>query len=673
MEKFISDVLKITPDELMGLMRSYACWHIENVTTLGSLAVDNLQGALKQFPTSAGPIIEKKKTQNVAPLSSAVTPLTTGKTLVVAGLSTAVTPYTGTVDPFPIVVPSPPLGSNTRKSATSAYVSNILATVCSLVSEHSDTVAEEVSNGKEPKQRWQRLLPFLAKAGVCITNYPVRATLPGFEEKKLAQGNDKKTAQGQGVKGLSADELKVLASAIAAPGGQLELHRANPTSQSSSLEPVIVTAPPILTPAEKVEADQGKKAGLKPLWPYPSGVRLFADGRFDYEGPAAILKDASKPDAGSKSSAIDAIIVPDDDDDDDDIFQDSSRGHKRSTSSSTNDVPLKKAKFLPSAQMSTTARTDSSQPIQEKQKPQASDKLAAPAPVVPEIRVGLATPKTAAPKIATGPPAPPSTFSSMPGIIAPSTASSVPTPTTTPSPGTTPSASTNVFASTKDIQAPVVLGAGLPDTSSTPSASLTPNTSTASNSMMPTTSLTLGASPTGTSSLFDGSSTSNAFTTLENTHVNPTAAGVDEMEFAFLDTSLERSATSQVPSFIHRDAQPSFHQGNHPQMAPNDVMGLFQVFLQQHANGTTSQQHASGTMSQLASGPDQSALIAYLQHQLQQQAQQLGAYQAQGSGQHTNGISISQQPSQLGGPGVGFPGQPFGGQGTYFGGGNQGF
>jgi hypothetical protein len=114
-----------------------------------------------------------------------------------------------------------------RRPATSGYVATVLASVCALIAEHSDTVPEEVSDGKESKHRWQRLLPFLAKASVCLKNYPTRGVLPGFEEKKAAQGQEKKAAQGQGFRGLSAEELKVLATVIAAPGGNLVLHHAN--------------------------------------------------------------------------------------------------------------------------------------------------------------------------------------------------------------------------------------------------------------------------------------------------------------------------------------------------------------------------------------------------------------------------------------------------------------
>jgi hypothetical protein len=236
--KFISDILRITPDEFLGLARSYAwyvnhlhfslrstlsdslfSYHVDNVTALGSRAAESIEAAMN---TSSGSTFDKKligftkPSANAIPSSSTNTP---SKPSTVGGPSTHSIPAPGTIDPFPIVVPAPSLGSDMRRGATSGYVATVLASVCALIAEHSDTVPEEGNDGKETKHRWQRLLPFLAKAGVCLKNYPARGVLPGHEERKKTQG--------QGVRGLSADDLKVLATAIAAPGGNLVLHRAN--------------------------------------------------------------------------------------------------------------------------------------------------------------------------------------------------------------------------------------------------------------------------------------------------------------------------------------------------------------------------------------------------------------------------------------------------------------
>lgn len=419
----------------------------------------------------------------------------------------------------------------------------------------------------------------------------------------------------------------------------------------------------MLTPAEKAEADRGKKAGSKPRWPYPGGVRLFADGHFDYDGPAAIVKETTGSDSKCTDSES-AIIIPDNDDDDDDdhdnTSHDSSCGHKRGTSPPASDVPLKKTKLVSSAQKSTTAIVSGlPQHTREQQKVQIVKKEQAPARVIPEVRVKLATPNATAPKVATGPPAHPSL---TPGPAAVSTTPILST-------GTTSSAEDDVFAPPPSS---LGLGAVLPNATPTSSGTLSPNT-IIDSSTITASSRTL----TTTTPLFDGSSALDSFAALNPARAVPLASAVDEMELAFLNTPLERSTLSQASSFLHRDPQPSFHPISNQQPAPNHVMTLFQAFLQQQATGSppqlasgSDQQHATGSTPQV---PDQSALIAHLQQQLQQQAQQLGAYQAQGSGNQITGSNLSQQPPQLGGPGVAFPGHSFGGQGTYFGGGHQGF
>ncbi|KAH6910093.1 hypothetical protein BKA70DRAFT_1466315 [Coprinopsis sp. MPI-PUGE-AT-0042] len=559
MEQFVNDVLKITTDELLGLARAYACYHVENVQSLGSHAAANVQAATQKYPLPPDMTSEKKSPLKPQPAIGKPGAASSSKVKL--------------IDPLPLTIQTGPIGTNLHKPMMINYLNAVIDSLCTKVCEHSDTVADE---GNESKRRWSRLPAFLAKAGLYVTNYPVRGVIPGLADR------------GQGIRGLTADELKTLALSISVEGGELQLHCGNATELCNFSAPVIITAPPRLTVEEKVLADQGKQATSQPpAWPFPAGVRFFADGHWDFNGPPAIVKDT-------------AIVVPDDDDEDEsDVFVEPTRGHKRSGSVNPGtNGPAKKPKpnnlLPPPSQPGPKAKPT---PM-----PKPSPLLSATTQsmgVVPDLRVE---------QEASG--------------------SSTISPTVTPAP-------TALSAIT--LSAPKATATSSAATTSTTSSSAPSSTTTPAPSAPPSTSAATNIAP----------ASSNATLSQANTHTSTTSTGNLDANYDFMNTILKRAPTSLLPvssgpshppsypsgstaafqgtpALLRQascDAQSPFHQGgNLPQPASNDVLGLFQAFVQH-------QQQSAGAAMQPTPATDQSALIAQLQQQLQQQAQQLGAYQ----------------------------------------------
>jgi hypothetical protein len=169
---------------------------------LASHAASSIEAALEQYPLLPETTTSKKK--------SPIKPAAAGSSKI------------QNIDPLPLTIPLPAVGNDLRKTAMTNHLNRVIDAICVAVCENSDTVPDEPAPADgEAKRRWGRLPAYLAKAGLYITNYPVRGVLPG-----LGGG-------GQGVRGLGVEELKTLALSLSAEGGDLQLHRGNATGMLS--------------------------------------------------------------------------------------------------------------------------------------------------------------------------------------------------------------------------------------------------------------------------------------------------------------------------------------------------------------------------------------------------------------------------------------------------------
>ncbi|EAU81290.2 hypothetical protein CC1G_07220 [Coprinopsis cinerea okayama7 len=137
---------------------------------------------------------------------------------------------------------------------------------------------------------WKQLPSKLGEAGWCLRNYPAPGFLglPGEEEKGGKNG--------QGLKGVPAAQRNIFMERVQMPGGNLILERGDPVEMKANRQPVIITAAPLLTPAEKVavEASKLRVTEMDPFtWPLARGRRQFADLSVDWDGLHAIVREST--------------------------------------------------------------------------------------------------------------------------------------------------------------------------------------------------------------------------------------------------------------------------------------------------------------------------------------------------------------------------------------------
>ncbi|KAJ2912546.1 hypothetical protein MD484_g7864, partial [Candolleomyces efflorescens] len=148
----------------------------------------------------------------------------------------------------------------------------------------------------------------IIEAGWCLRNYPANTQMPG----EIPPGVDVKKYIHEGLRVIKRPALAAFVREIIHPDSpRWELVKGNRHLMETNCMPVIIQAPPVLSPEEEERLIASKKSGKtaasgsnKPL-PQEFGRRFYCNTSYDYLGPAYVVRDE-----------LDEVFVSDDDDDD---------------------------------------------------------------------------------------------------------------------------------------------------------------------------------------------------------------------------------------------------------------------------------------------------------------------------------------------------------------------
>ncbi|TFK16516.1 hypothetical protein FA15DRAFT_662091 [Coprinopsis marcescibilis] len=286
----------VSVDDFIG----YACAKASNVIKLRNVVRNATQPACGLEPDSGEISPRKYEVTNILQLVNQGSETETVTATTPLPPPSNATPSSSKPKPAPqsplgtvLMVANPPKPKKMSKEVNIEFVRDVLNEVASLVDPH---FIKGVS-----KLPFRSLPRYLASFGCVLKMWPIPTGFP-CEFKK---GNP------QGVKDMPALDATNFVRGLTEQGGGLILQRHDRQELLDGEHPVIISAPPILTPAQKLAVDELTRKGKQTLdrtsYLLPCGRQCYVDGRIDWDGPPALVR---KP-----ASAAPAIHASDDETD----------------------------------------------------------------------------------------------------------------------------------------------------------------------------------------------------------------------------------------------------------------------------------------------------------------------------------------------------------------------